>query len=54
MEPNTDTNQIVLERLNDIAKQLKRVNQKSDHIILKLSDDYYRRFYELYGRHFEG
>jgi hypothetical protein len=29
-------------------------NLKLDHIIYRLQDDYYRQFYDLYGKHMEG
>jgi hypothetical protein len=36
------------ELLLSLHRQVKEANQKLDHIILCLGDDYYRHFYELY------
>ena len=36
------------ELLLSLHRQVKEANQKLDHIILRLGDDYYRHFYELY------
>ena len=36
------------ELLLAVHRQVKEANQKLDHIILRLGDDYYRHFYELY------
>ncbi|MDA8117440.1 MAG: hypothetical protein M0000_08750 [Actinomycetota bacterium] len=40
--------------LLSMRRQLKDANLKLDHIIYRLQDDYYRQFYDLYGKHMEG
>jgi len=54
MKNNNPTQEDIQASLNDISSQLRQTNRKLDHVIMQLSDDYYRRFYELYGRHLEG
>ena len=41
------------ELLLSLHRQVKEANQKLDHIIERLGDDYYRHFYELYRPDFE-
>ncbi len=41
-------NQPCGELLLAVHRQVKEANQKLDHIIERLADDYYRHFYELY------
>lgn len=40
--------------LREIEREITATHKKLDHIILQLSDNYYRRFYQLYGPELEG
>lgn len=53
MEP-TDTPDPCHDMLLSMRRQLREANLKLDHIIYRLQDDYYRQFYDLYGKHLDG
>ena len=53
MKPHEETDPCH-EVLLSMRSQMREANLKLDHIIFRLQDDYYRQFYDLYGKHLEG
>lgn len=50
----TQTHENTHAQLADLRSELREANQKLDHIINRLGENYFRRFYDLYGPEADG